>query len=217
VTRAARLIETVRIRDGAAPLWYLHVRRLAVSCKALGIPLPRELLTPAGGEDRVYRLEVGAGGIEITERSVGSALPINLVLVRAPHHPYPHKTTDRAQFDVALAEARAAGADDALLRASGVGYVAEAAIWSVFWWEDRQLCAPPLDLGILPGVARARLAELMPIAERRVTVGGLAGRPLFVANAVRGVVPVATLDGEPVPSSPATNALASRFWRAFGA
>ena len=34
------LIETVRIRDGVAPLWYLHLRRLAESCRALGIPLP---------------------------------------------------------------------------------------------------------------------------------------------------------------------------------
>jgi hypothetical protein len=42
------LIETVRIRNGVAPLWYLHLRRLAGSCKALGIPLPGALPTPAG-------------------------------------------------------------------------------------------------------------------------------------------------------------------------
>ena len=34
------LIETVRIRNGVAPLWYLHLRRLAASCRALGVPLP---------------------------------------------------------------------------------------------------------------------------------------------------------------------------------
>ena len=34
------LIETVRLRNGAAPLWYLHVRRLATSCRALGVPIP---------------------------------------------------------------------------------------------------------------------------------------------------------------------------------
>ena len=45
------LIETVRIRAGVAPLWYLHLRRLAGSCKALGIPLHGELLTPGGGAD----------------------------------------------------------------------------------------------------------------------------------------------------------------------
>ena len=42
------LIETVRMRNGAAPLWYLHVRRLATSCRALGVPIPPELITPEG-------------------------------------------------------------------------------------------------------------------------------------------------------------------------
>ena len=56
------LIETVRIRNGVAPLWYLHLRRLATSCKALGVPLPGELITPGGGADRVHRLEVGPQG-----------------------------------------------------------------------------------------------------------------------------------------------------------
>jgi hypothetical protein len=46
---APGLIETIRIRNGVAPLWYLHLRRLAVSCKALGIPLPGDLPTPKGG------------------------------------------------------------------------------------------------------------------------------------------------------------------------
>ena len=53
------LIETIRIRNGVAPLWYLHLRRLATSCRALGVPLPLELRRPSGGPDRVVRLEVG--------------------------------------------------------------------------------------------------------------------------------------------------------------
>ena len=65
------LIETIRIRNSAAPLWYLHLRRLAVSCKALGVPLPGELLTPEGGADRVHRLEVGMRGVQVSERLVG--------------------------------------------------------------------------------------------------------------------------------------------------
>ncbi len=62
VYRIPSLIETVRIRNGVAPFWYLHLRRIASSCKALGVPLPGELLTPAGGPDRVHRLEVGPRG-----------------------------------------------------------------------------------------------------------------------------------------------------------
>ncbi|MGH7581229.1 MAG: aminotransferase class IV, partial [Gemmatimonadales bacterium] len=186
--RMPSLIETVRIRNGVAPLWYLHLRRLASSCKALGVPLPGELPTPSGGGDRVRRLEVGPRGLEVSERAVGSTDPVSLVRARVVHRPYPHKTTERAQFDRALEEARAAGADDAVLLTEG-GYVAECAIWGIFWWDGARLCAPPLELGVLPGVARARLAELAGgISERRATPVQIEGRSLFVANSVRGVV-----------------------------
>jgi len=211
--KAVELIETVRVFRGVAPLWYLHLRRLAASCKALGVPLPGELPTPSGDPDRVHRLQVGRRGAEISERPVGSTQPVSLVTVRGTtHHPYPHKTTDRAQFDRALGEARSAGADDGILLAEG-GWVAEAAIWSVFWWEEGRVAAPPLRLGVLPGVARARIEELTGgLVERRVQMEAIRGQSLFVANAARGVVPVARLDGAAVPPAAETARLASEFW-----
>jgi branched-subunit amino acid aminotransferase/4-amino-4-deoxychorismate lyase len=212
VHRPASLIETVRMRNGVAPLWYLHVRRLAASCKALGVPLPGELPTPSGGPDRVHRLEVGPRGLEVSERPVGAGTAVSLITARVGHRPYPHKTTEREQFDRALEEARSAGADDAVLLSRG-GHVAECAIWGLFWWEGDQLCAPPLDLGILPGVARARLSELTGgLTERRVKPEEIAGRSLLVANAVRGVVPVARFQGRPVPQDPGTSRLSASFW-----
>jgi branched-subunit amino acid aminotransferase/4-amino-4-deoxychorismate lyase len=209
---AINLIETVRVRRGEAPLWYLHLRRLATSCMALGIPLPGELLPPGGGDDRVQRFEVGRRGVELSDRPVGSLEPVRLVAARAPHRAYPHKTTERDQFDRALADAHAAGADDAVLLTVG-GYVAETAIWGLFWWEDGLVCAPASELGVLPGVARARVAELVgEIAERRVQLEQLQGRALFVANAARGIVPVASLDGVKVPQDRQNQELAARFW-----
>ncbi len=212
VHRMPSLIETVRIRDGVAPLWYLHLRRLASSCKALGVPLPGELPTPSGGADRVHRLEVGPRGLEVSERGVGSTGPVSLVRARVVHRPYPHKTTERTQFDRALAEAGAAGADDAVLLTEG-GHVAECAIWGIFWWEEDRLCAPSLDLGVLPGVARARLAELAGgLSERRASPAEIEGRSVFVANSVRGVVPVARLEGRSVPENAGTSRLSASFW-----
>ena len=209
---AASLIESIRIRNGAAPLWYLHLRRLATSCKALGIPLPGELLTPGGGADRIHRLEVGPRGVELSERALGSTAPVALAMASVAHRPYPHKTTERAQFDRALEEAKAAGADDAVLLTAG-GYVAECAVWGLFWWEGGALCTPALELGVLPGVARARLEELSGgLVELRVRPADLEGRSLFVANAARGVVPVATLEGRPVPQDAGTSRLSGLFW-----
>jgi branched-subunit amino acid aminotransferase/4-amino-4-deoxychorismate lyase len=206
------LIETIRIRNGVAPLWYLHLRRLAVSCKALGIPLPGDLPTPEGGPDRVYRLEVGMRGVHVTERLVGSAAAVRLAVSRVAHHSYQYKTTERAQFDRALDGARAAGMDDALLLTPG-GFVAEAAIYSVLWWEDGRLCAPGFDLGVLPGVGRARLTELVgQVEERHSSMSEVQGRSVFLVNSVRGVVKVSTIEGERVPDSRETEALAARFW-----
>ncbi|MGH7510040.1 MAG: aminotransferase class IV [Gemmatimonadales bacterium] len=206
------LIETIRIRNGEAPLWYLHLRRLAVSCKALGIPLPAELPLPGGGADRVHRLEVGMRGVQVSERLVGPATPARLMVSRVAHHSYPYKTTERAQFDRALDAARSAGVDDAILLTPG-GFVAETAIWSILWWEGDQVCGPALELGVLPGVGRARVAELAgQVQERSSNLLEVRGLPLFLVNAVRGVVPVVELDGTPVPASRETDALAGRFW-----
>ena len=206
------LIETVRVRNGAAPLWHLHVRRLATSCRALGVPIPTELITPEGGADRVHRLLVSRRGLVAGERPIGSLAPVRLVTSKVVHRPYPHKLVDRERFDRALADAKAAGADDGLLVTVG-GQVAETAIWGVFWWEDGQVAAPALEIGVLPGVARARIEELVgTVQQRMATLDDIRGKSLFVANAVRGVIPVASLDGAAVPENADTTALATRFW-----
>jgi len=206
------LIETVRMRNGSAPLWYLHVRRLATSCRALGVPIPMELITPEGGADRVHRLLVSRRGVVAGERPVGSTAPVRLVTSKVVHRPYPHKLVERERFDRALADAKAVGADDGLLLTVG-GQVAETAIWGIFWWEDGRVVGPALEIGILPGVGRSRIAEIQgEIQERKVTLEEIRGKSLFVANSVRGVVPVATLDGVEVPRAEETVALAERFW-----
>jgi branched-subunit amino acid aminotransferase/4-amino-4-deoxychorismate lyase len=208
----AGLIETIRIRNGAAPLWYLHLRRLAVSCKALGIPLPAELDPPGGGPDRVHRLQVGMRGVQVNERLVDPPDPVKLIISRVAHHSYPYKTTERAQFDRALDTARGAEADDALLLTPG-GFVAETAIYGVLWWEDGRLCGPAFDLGVLPGVGRARLSELAGrIEERHATWQDIRERSPFLVNSVRGVVKVLSVQGEPVRESSETDALAAKYW-----
>ncbi len=210
MTRAVpALIETIRVIGGRAPLYGLHLRRLVASCQALGIPFPLAFKVPEGGADRAQRLEVGMAGMTVTERPVGAVDPIRLRTSPVAHPGYPHKTTARAAFDNAQGQARP---EEALLL-TATGEVAEAAIWCFFWWEGDLLCAPALGLGILPGVSRMRIEELAgPVAERTVSREALRGRPVFVANALRGVVPVTHWDAETVPRHSATAFLASRFW-----
>jgi len=205
------LIETVRVHGGVAPLWALHLRRLEASCHALGLQVPA-LQRPSGGADRVHRILVSPEGIEVTEREIGPTEPVRLKTAGVIHRAYPHKTTERAVFDAAAAEARSARADEGLLLTADE-WVAETSIYGVFWWEGDRLCAPSAALGILPGVARARLAEMAGgLEERRIRPSTLLDIGLFLANAARGVVEVRSWDGREVPTRAETARLRETFW-----
>ena len=209
------VIETIGIRAGRAPLLERHEARLVAACKALGLaPPPRlaEIVTRhAGLRDGAVRIEVGAQGISVTTRDLPPLRALAVIVAATPHVPYPHKITSRAAFEAALAEARAATADDALL-VTASGRVAEGTAWNIFWWEADGLATPPLSLGVLPGVGRGRVMELAPTIERECRLGDLAGRGLFATNAIRGVVAIERLNGVSVPHDSRTTQLADRFW-----
>jgi len=210
------LIETMRARGGRLPWLGRHLARLRASASALRLtPPPDDIMDlvriAAGGGDRVVRLELRDGHVEISTRDVPAATPLRVVVSEEAHRPYPHKTTERQPFGRALAQARRVGAHDALL-ASSDGYVAEGTAWSLFWWTNGALCTPAEELGILPGVGRGRIMELTAVQEERVRPGELAGRSLFLVNAVRGIVEISRLQGEPVPRDPRTAELSSAFW-----
>jgi len=210
------LVETMRAKDGRVPWLGRHLTRLRASVAALGAREPADDLAElvrfaVGHGDRVVRLELTDGHAEITTREVKVEPAINVVVADEVHHPYPHKTTQREQFGRALANARRIGANDAVLLTAD-GIVAEGTAWNLFWWENGSLRTPAADLGILPGLGRARIMELTDVKEERVPVGAIAGRSLFIVNAVRGIVEVGVFDGAPVPRDPRTAELASSFW-----
>ena len=206
------LIETVRIRGGRAPLWQLHLRRLSRSCQALRIPIPPLLREPGGGVDRVHRFEVGPKGFTLAERQVPSPAPVRLVTVPTVHPGYSHKTTARDAFVQAEQAAMRSGGNAPLLLTSR-GLVAEGAIWCLYWWEGDRIAGPALELGILEGVSRMRIEEMTgPILERKVRLKELAGRPIFLSNAVRGIIEPETLDSGAVPRHSGTEGLREAFW-----
>jgi branched-subunit amino acid aminotransferase/4-amino-4-deoxychorismate lyase len=50
------------------------------------------------------------------------------------------------------------------------------------------------------------------VQERHASLLEVRELPFFLVNSVRGIVPVGSLDGQPVPHSWETDALARRFW-----
>ena len=214
------LIETMRGRDGRLPWLGRHIARMGASVIALGLAHPPAEIadlarSAAGGEpgERVVRLELRDGLVEVSTREVPAPVPVALMVSDEVHRPYPHKSTQREQFSRALTSARRRGVDDALF-VTPDGYVAEGTAWSLFWWDNGggALFTPAEELGILPGIGRNRLMELAGVQEVRARVSDLAGRSMFLVNAVRGVVEIASLEGEAAPSDPRTAELSSAFW-----
>ncbi len=212
------LIETMRVRDGRIPFLDRHLARLGRSLAELGLPRPTRdvaaLVTPFSATgDAVLRVEVcdGRATVTVRELSPRGLEPLAVITASEPHAPYPHKTTARDCFVDAADEAEVAEADDALLL-THAGAVAEGTVWSLFWWDGDTLRTPALDLGILPGIGRARVLELARGQEGRYPRAALDGKPLFVTNAVRGVIAVASLDGAGVPLDHRSEELARRFW-----
>jgi branched-subunit amino acid aminotransferase/4-amino-4-deoxychorismate lyase len=210
------LIETMRVRDGRIALLQGHLARLGRSLGELGLPKPSQdvvaLVQPfAATGEAVLRVEVRDGRASVTVRELPPLAPPTLITASEPHQSYPHKTTERDCFTDAGREAEVAEADDALLL-TPEGWVAEGTVWTVFWWDGDALRTPALDLGILPGVGRTRVLELVKPDQGRYRKQALAGKSLFLTNAVRGVVPIASLDGVPVPADSRTAELARRFW-----
>ncbi len=216
------LIETIRARGGRLPWLERHMARLRASVAALGIAEPAHDIVdltriavgpggPGGPGDRVVRIELRDGHVDLSTRDVNAERAVAIVVSDEPYTPYPHKTTRREQFGRALASARRAGAHDALL-VTADGYVAEGTAWNLFWWDQEALYTPAEELGVLPGIGRSRVMELTSVQEAKVPVSALAGRSLFLVNAVRGIVEIGSLQGSPVPSDPRTAELSSAFW-----
>jgi branched-chain amino acid aminotransferase len=189
----------------------------------------RTIEEAGGGELRV-RIVVtrGAGGIADRAASIGPGTTIVLaeplgevpsevslatVEWRIPRRIGPaHKTL--AYLDPLWARelAAAAGADEAV-RLDGDGNVAECATANIFAVRGGQVITPPVA-GILPGITRARVlaactAHGIPTAERTVACDELrTADEIFVTSAVRGVVPVTSLDGEVKAVGPLTERIA---------
>jgi branched-subunit amino acid aminotransferase/4-amino-4-deoxychorismate lyase len=220
----AALFETMRVRGGALPFLERHLRRLAAAAEQVGLPGPPGLSQDAvarartGAPERVLRVVWDGRRPEWEEREAPSGDPLTVVTVAEPYVAYPVKSVARDLFERATAEAQGAGADEPLLL-TRQGDVAETARFSILWLEGHVLRVPDPALGVLPSVGLARLLELAAARRMSVIAGrfhrtALEGRPAVLVNALRGVVPVASLDGVQVPVAPALTELGAEFWPA---
>ena len=113
------------------------------------------------------------------------------------------KTISYAVNMAAQREARARGADDAVLVGLG-GELLEAPTANLWWRSGHTLFTPSLDLGILAGITRAVLADLAPTLGLKVLEGVYTAEDLaaadeaFLSSSTREVMPVVEVDGTPI-------------------
>ena len=105
------------------------------------------------------------------------------------------KTLSYTESVVALAQAKAAGADDAIFLDTA-GHVSEATASNLFAVIDGVLVTPPLSCGVLPGITRAIVLDLAPslgvaAVEREMAEPELAlASELFLTSSIREIAPL---------------------------
>jgi branched-chain amino acid aminotransferase len=134
-----------------------------------------------------------------------------------------HKSTSRATYVMARAEADAAGADDALLTDAREELL-ECTSANLFWLWGRRLCTPAVGEGpVLAGIARSVLLQLaaergLAVEEVQAPVAALReAEGVFLTLSTRGVVEVSHLDGQPLRRSPWVPLLHAGLWERFRA
>ncbi len=167
----------------------------------------RRLSAAAGVPDGACRVLVTAGPpkgrpsllIE-TDARVFPARPLRVISYRGVRVRAQLKAMTVMQSYLAQRAAKAAGADDAIL-VDDDGHIFEGSTSNMLLVRGGGLVTPPAEGAILPGVLRAKVAELagthdIPFVEALVRVPDL--RPddgMLLTSSVRGIVAVASVDG----------------------
>ncbi|MEE2831805.1 MAG: aminodeoxychorismate synthase component I [Candidatus Latescibacterota bacterium] len=193
------LFETLLFESGSG--YYLverHLRRLTGSARYFGFGLDeqdvrRRLESVAAGLQvtKRVRLSLARDGTVATETVDVRPGPASLTAVRSAGSVDPedvflyHKTTRRAVYTDALAQATDAGADEVILR-NRRDELTECAVGNLVVERDRRLITPPLECGLLPGTFRQELLDTGRIEEGVLTAGDLCDADaVYLINSVR--------------------------------
>ncbi len=143
----------------------------------------------------------------ITAQQRLDGVPIITTTIRRPSplsSPTHAKTLNYLNNLLAAREATARGAFEGL-QLTLDGYLAECAMSNVFFVTQDTLHTPSLDCGVLPGVTRGIVLEAAPAIGLHVREGRYLPDVLyeadecFVTGSGIGILPVATIDGRPLP------------------
>jgi branched-chain amino acid aminotransferase len=211
--RGDGVFEVMRLYDGRPFALDDHLERMQRSAGNLLLPIDVEavradvhaLLEAGRPGDGVLRVLVTRGGRRIGFIEPLPQLPETLALRTITYAPTRIldgvKSLSYGANMLATRLAKEGGADEALL-VTPHGRVLEAPTSSFFCsFDGRTLVTTPLDEHVLDSITRRRLLRVCDVAERPMTVDGLAGvQEAFLASTVREVLPVHAIDGQALPT-----------------
>jgi branched-chain amino acid aminotransferase/4-amino-4-deoxychorismate lyase len=222
------LFETILARDGELVLLDAHLDRMAQGCETLGLPpldrtraqrLCEDAAATVQGRAAVrLTLTAGSGGRGLDRlaspypRLFATAAPapapktparlVTATVRRNEGSPASRlKTLSYLDNVLAREEARAAGADEALML-NNAGEIACAAAANVFWLQGGRLFTPARECGVLEGIMRRKVLEMAPsmglaVEESHASRDDLAhAEAMFLTNSLVGLRPVSGLDGK---------------------
>lgn len=185
------LIETILFRHGRLFRAKQHVGRLLDGTQLLKIPwandpdyliaICEELIKKSGRTNGICRLQLSRGNQQgglIPTHSDEAALCVILqdeaprqkvafrlmlatgISVYSKDPLLQVKSANRLPWILARQEATESGYDDALLT-NEYGHITESSVANVFWIKDSVVRTPPTSEGLLPGVGRETVIELL--------------------------------------------------------
>jgi len=236
VLRGRAAFETMRVYGGRPFRLEEHVERLVASAASLDLPRVERAelerlaeLTTAGARDAVLRLVWTAGPadgapaalallseipewIETVRARGARAVSLLGVRASAPWLLPGVKSTSYAVNMAAELEARRRGAEEAIF-VDPHDVVLEGTVTNVWWRRADTLITPSLDLGILAGVTRGALLELVPELGYSVEEGAFSLEDVyeadeaFTSSSVREIMPLVGIDGRTLDRGPAADEL----------
>ncbi|TLS34994.1 aminodeoxychorismate lyase [Pseudalkalibacillus caeni] len=230
------VFETFRVYNGHPFLFDDHFDRLQSSLAALNIKLNvnkasvlhdiNELLKVNQLKDAYVRLNVSAGdnavgltvekyenpNVIIYMKPIGQPAQVEknavILQIRRNTPEGPLRLKSHHYLNNILAK-REVGPDPSVegIFLTDQGHVAEGIVSNVFWVKDGKVFTPSLSTGILNGITRQFIIELLAFLNIKVEVGHFTKEHLldcdeaFVTNSIQEVVPVKKLEGKSLPGA----------------
>ncbi|MBD8070992.1 aminodeoxychorismate lyase [Bacillus sp. PS06] len=229
------VFETFRVYDGHPFLIDDHLMRLRVGLKELNIlfeykrdeilDIIDRILEANGLRDAYIRFNVSAGqgeiGLQTEEYSqptvIAFAKPVpklvkqkQAVILKTPRNtpegPFRLKSHHFLNSIYAKRELGNDPAKEGILLTSE-GYLSEGITSNLFWVKDNSFYTPSLDTGILNGITRLYIKEVInqlgfSLYESRYTVSELdKSDEIFITNSIQEIIPISRLNETALPGA----------------